>query len=85
MNVSWFVNGLTYHLGENIDVTGVDFNPTAINYANKIKDRLSLNSNFILSDLFKFESVDKFDLIVSLGALHHTTQSLNFSFVSEVL
>ena len=46
----WFVNGLSYHLGENIDVTGVDFNPTAINYANKIKDRLSLNSNFILSD-----------------------------------
>ena len=68
----WFVNGLSYHLGENIDVTGVDFNPTAINYANKIKDGLSLNSNFILSDLFKFESVDKFDLIVSLGALHHT-------------
>ena len=68
----WFVNGLSYHHGKNIEVTGVDFNPTAINYAKKIKDKLSLNSNFILSDLFKYESENKFDLIVSLGALHHT-------------
>tara|TARA_Y100000590_G_scaffold442869_1_gene571539 strand:+ start:501 stop:1331 length:831 start_codon:yes stop_codon:yes gene_type:complete len=68
----WLVNSLAYHCGNYLDVTGVDFNPTVIDYANEIKSKLKLDSKFISSDLFTFNDKNKYDLIVSLGVLHHT-------------
>ena len=68
----WLVNSLSYHLNEKIEVIGVDFNPKVIEYANKIKKILKLNSHFFCSDLFAYQSKKKFDLIISLGVLHHT-------------
>ena len=68
----WLTNSLSYHCGEDVQVTGVDFNPVAIDYANKLKLRLKLNSKFITSDLFTFDDAQKYDLIISLGVLHHT-------------
>jgi len=52
----WLVNSLSYHHGKKIQITGVDFNPVAIEYATKIKKELNLNSNFITSDLFTFDN-----------------------------
>ena len=69
--VGWFANLLSYNFNR-INVTGVDFNSVAIDFANKIKDQLNLKTNFIVEDLFKVEFSDKFDLISSLGVLHHT-------------
>ena len=68
----WLVNSIAYHHGKKCQVVGVDFNPVAIEYANKIKDKLNLNSNFIKSDLFRFSNEEKYNVIISLGALHHT-------------
>tara|TARA_B100000963_G_scaffold361071_1_gene394709 strand:- start:881 stop:1708 length:828 start_codon:yes stop_codon:yes gene_type:complete len=68
----WLVNSLSYHLKDKVDVTGVDFNPTVIEYANEIRSNLNLKSNFTCSDLFAFKSDFKFDLVISLGVLHHT-------------
>ena len=68
----WLVNSLSYHHGDFIEITGVDFNPVAINYANKLKLKLKLNSKFISSDIFTFDDVQKYDVVVSLGVLHHT-------------
>jgi len=68
----WLVNSLSYHLKDKADVTGVDFNPVVIKYANEIKSSLDLNSKFFSSDLFTFNSKIKYDLIISLGVLHHT-------------
>jgi len=68
----WLVNSLSYHHGDNIEIVGVDFNSIAIEYANKIKSKLNLSSDFFVSDLFTYKNEKKFDLIVSLGALHHT-------------
>ena len=68
----WLVNSFSYHHRNKIKIVGVDFNPVAIEYANTIKAKCNLNSNFITSDLFSFNSDDKFDLVISLGALHHT-------------
>lgn len=68
----WLVNSLAYHFSDKIYVTGVDFNPVAIKYANTLKKRLNLNSRFFTSDLFQFENKNKFDVIISLGVLHHT-------------
>ena len=68
----WLVNSLSYHCGDTAQVKGVDFNPVAIDYANKLKSRLKLNSKFISSDLFTFNDTQKYDVIISLGVLHHT-------------
>ena len=68
----WLVNSLSYHHGNKIEITGVDFNPIAIEYAKKIKSRLSLSSEFFTSDLFSFKNKKKYNLIISLGVLHHT-------------
>lgn len=68
----WLVNSLAYHLEKKIDASGVDFNPKVIEYANKMKEKLNLNSKFYTSDLFTFNEKKKFDLIISLGVLHHT-------------
>ena len=68
----WLVNSISYHHGDKAEVTGVDFNPVVIKYANELKDKLKLNAKFISSDLFTFKSEIKYDLIISLGVLHHT-------------
>ena len=66
----WLVNSLAYHLGDNIDVIGIDFNPNVIDYAKKVKLSLNVKSKFFVSDLFTFEVENKFDIIISLGVLH---------------
>ena len=68
----WLVNSLSYHLNDKVDATGVDFNPDVIKYANEIKLNLRLDSKFYSSDLFTFDNQTKYDLIISLGVLHHT-------------
>ena len=68
----WLVNSLSYHLGNKADVTGVDFNPTAIKYAKGIKNEMKLKSKFYTSDIASFSNKNKYDLIISLGVLHHT-------------
>lgn len=68
----WLVNSLSYHLGNKAEVTGVDFNPIAIKYANGIKNEMRLKSKFYTSDIASFSSRNKYDLIISLGVLHHT-------------
>ena len=68
----WLVNSISYHHRNKAQVTGVDFNPVVIKYANELKEKLNLNSKFYSSDLFTFQSNVKYDLIISLGVLHHT-------------
>ena len=72
----WLVNSLAYHLRDNIDVIGVDFNPNVIDYAKKVKSSLNVKSKFFVSDLFTFEEENKFDIIISLGVLHHTNHCI---------
>ena len=55
----------------------MDFNPHAIERARAIGKKLELQSEFICKDLFAFSeekrtNEDCFDLIISLGVLHHT-------------
>ena len=67
----WFANLLSYKF-KNINVTGVDFNPRAIEFAKNIRNKLNLKTNFVIEDLFQVRSNDKLDLVSSLGVLHHT-------------
>tara|TARA_Y100000590_G_scaffold175838_2_gene200937 strand:- start:10724 stop:11545 length:822 start_codon:yes stop_codon:yes gene_type:complete len=72
----WLVNSLSYHHKNKVEVTGVDFNPEVIKYAENIRSALGLESKFYTSDLFSFNKNQKYDLIVSLGVLHHTNNCL---------
>ena len=67
----WFLNSLTYY-DNRVDCVGIDFNSKAVKFANSVKDKLKLNNNFITKDLFKVNFKTKFDLITSIGVLHHT-------------
>jgi len=73
----WFANLISYNF-KNINVFGVDFNPTAINFAIEVKEELNLKTNFFVEDLFKVNlknlklDTKEIDLISSLGVLHHT-------------
>ena len=58
--IGWFANLLSYNFNH-VNVTGIDFNPVAIDFANKVKDELKLKTNFIVKDLFKVKFYNKFE------------------------
>src|SRR5438046_1109586 len=66
----WFSNSLAYHHGA--VVTGLDFNPVATERAVAVAAAMKLSTKFAVGDLFRFEPPARFDLVVSLGVLHHT-------------
>lgn len=66
----WLALSLAHHY--NIDVHGVDFNPIAIDRAKEVAALLNVNVNFEISDLFSLQAQKKYDLVTSIGVLHHT-------------
>ena len=80
----WFVNGLSFH--HNVWPVGIDFNEVAIERAKKVWDYRKLSKHgrppqFLVRDLFEFDvdaqtrpsgNTGKFDLVTSIGVLHHT-------------
>jgi len=73
--VGWFVNSLSFFF-KKIQVTGVDYNQVAINFANNIKEKMKLKSSFLKQDLFDMNFNKKFNLVTSIGVLHHTNNCL---------
>jgi 2-polyprenyl-3-methyl-5-hydroxy-6-metoxy-1,4-benzoquinol methylase len=53
-------------------VTGVDFNPSAITFAQEVARALGVDTAFAVADLFSYSPGTRYDVIVSIGALHHT-------------
>ncbi len=53
-------------------VTGVDLNPDAVDFAQRVAKRLALTTEFVSADLFRYQPEQPFPVIVSLGVLHHT-------------
>jgi 2-polyprenyl-3-methyl-5-hydroxy-6-metoxy-1,4-benzoquinol methylase len=66
----WFANSISHHYG--CAVTGIDFNPVAVERAREVAQTLSLSTKFQVADLFLYAPPEQFDLVVSLGVLHHT-------------
>ena len=71
----WATNSIANHYNKKI--LGLDFNPHSIERAWSIGKKLELQSEFLCKDLFAFSEEkrtkeDCFDLIISLGVLHHT-------------
>ena len=72
--VGWFVNSLNYNYG--VKSTGIDFSKEAILRANELQNKMNLNTKFINSDFLKYNNKKKFDLVSSIGVLHHTHECL---------
>lgn len=66
------------------EVTGIDISIKSINSAKSVSHLLNTNVNFILEDLNKYKTKNKFDLVISNGVLHHTEDCfLSFSNISK--
>jgi len=72
----WFLNSLAFQLGDKFNYHGVDFNQVAINHGSDISKRMNLNVTYEKQDLFKLDEDKKYDLITSLGVLHHTEDTI---------
>jgi len=70
----WFANSMAYYYP--VAVTGIDFNPVAIEFARRAAAELNLYSQFVNADLFTYQAELAFDGVVSIGVLHHTHDCL---------
>ena len=68
--VGWLSSSIAYHYG--CEVSAIDFNPVVIERAIAIAKHMDLPIKFNQADLFLYESDEPYDLVVSLGVLHHT-------------
>lgn len=68
----WAANALALHYG--VQVTAVDFSASALARAREVAALLDQPDaiTFTESDLFRFDTPDRFDLVQSIGVLHHT-------------
>lgn len=69
----WLVNGINYYYGgRGTTATGLDYNAVAIQQAQEVAARLGVRSTFVESDLFEYRPSARYDLVTSVGVLHHT-------------
>ena len=66
----WLTNSLSYHYKK--EVTAVDFTKKAIETAKSVSKTLKVKPQYVLSDIFDYKDCKKYNLVVSLGVLHHT-------------
>src|SRR5262245_50462865 len=68
------VGGLAYSMSHHCGcaVMGIDFNPGAAERARHVAQGLGVHTEFQVSDLFVYAPPQPFDLVLSLGVLHHT-------------
>ena len=68
----WLTHTCAYHYEAR--VVGIDLSTTALSRAREIAAELGIESSaeFRQVDLFRFETAEQFDVVCSLGVLHHT-------------
>ncbi|WP_295881129.1 bifunctional 2-polyprenyl-6-hydroxyphenol methylase/3-demethylubiquinol 3-O-methyltransferase UbiG [uncultured Thiohalocapsa sp.] len=66
----WLSHAAAVHQGA--DVLGIDFNPVAVERARAVGEALGSAARFEVADLFLFRPDVAFEVVVSLGVLHHT-------------
>ena len=72
--VGWLSNAIAYHHGSH--VTAIDFNPRVIERARDVAQALGTDVEFRVEDVFLYDPQTQFDLVVSVGVLHHTDNCL---------
>lgn len=70
--VGWFANSIAYHY--EVKVKAIDMSEKAVERAKTVTERLNLSEliEYSVADLFSYEDKEKYDLVSSLGVLHHT-------------
>ena len=66
----WLTNSLMYYYNKNL--TSVDFTEKAIEVAKNVSQKLNKIANFKHCNIFEYEDNNNYDLVISLGVLHHT-------------
>jgi cyclopropane fatty-acyl-phospholipid synthase-like methyltransferase len=68
----WAANSIALHYAK--DVTAVDMTAKALERATDVSRRIGTvnRTRFVHADLFDFQTTEKFDLVLSIGVLHHT-------------
>lgn len=66
----WLSNAIAYRY--KASVTAIDFNPVAVQRASEIAKAAGLDTEFSVEDLFLYEPPRRFDVVISIGVLHHT-------------
>ena len=75
--VGWFVNVINFHYKEyGSSASGIDYNSTAIKRADEIAFRLGIKSDVAEKDLFRYKPKKRYDLVSSIGVLHHTNNCI---------
>jgi SAM-dependent methyltransferase len=80
----WAANAIALHYGK--DVTALDMTEKALVRAPEVSRRLDTVNRirFIHADLFDFRSSKRFDLVLSIGVLHHTHDCRQaFNYISQ--
>ena len=66
----WITNTLSSLYGK--DLTSIDFTQKAIDQAKIVSNQLKVKPNYVCSDIFDYEDKNLYDLVISMGVLHHT-------------
>jgi SAM-dependent methyltransferase len=70
----WLVLNMDFHY--QVNVTGIDISPVAIDRAISTAKILGSSASFVNEDIFSYRANKKFALITSIGVLHHTSDCL---------
>jgi 2-polyprenyl-3-methyl-5-hydroxy-6-metoxy-1,4-benzoquinol methylase len=70
----WLSNTISHYYQSK--VSGIDFNPKAIEFCQEVAHAMQLTTEFNVADLFTYQPKSQADLVVSLGVLHHTHDCL---------
>ncbi len=66
----WLTNTISYYYKKNVHA--VDFTKKAIDTAKSVSNSLGVYPKYTHSNIFDFEDSNVYDLVISLGVLHHT-------------
>lgn len=66
----WLSNAIAHRY--KASVTAVDFNPVAVQRACAVAKAAGLDTEFSVADLFLYDPPEPFDVVISIGVLHHT-------------
>lgn len=77
----WFANSVAYHY--DVKVKALDMTEKAVERAKAVADRLNLSEliEYSVADLFSYEDKERYDLVSSLGVLHHSTHDCKEAFL----
>lgn len=70
----WLSNSISHYYQSK--VSGIDFNPKAVEFCQQVANAMQLTTEFNVADLFTYQPKSQVDLVVSLGVLHHTYDCL---------